>query len=83
MLATSDGGCLMNGVSYDKEKAIEEELDIYIIKVNNDGDDPTTIKEAKQKIILKFIPTRSIILLPLFQKKLLHLFFNFTIIPEQ
>jgi hypothetical protein len=57
VLATRDGGCVLNGVSYDKVKATENERDIYIIKVDSEGNAPTSIKEiSKATTEIKVFP---------------------------
>ncbi len=37
IIATNDGGCLIAGTRYDYLNATEEELDIHILKLNNEG----------------------------------------------
>lgn len=37
VLATNDGGCLLAGTKYDYENTDEEQLDIYVVKVNSEG----------------------------------------------
>ncbi len=37
IITTNDGGCLIAGTRYDYQNTTEEELDIHILKLNNEG----------------------------------------------